>query len=131
MPLLLLLPHLHPAPSSPPSPPTHSLHPAFPSPTRRLPPPPRQLEGGSYGADSNFSAAAFAADVRLVTANAVAYSPEAENECHKAAKAGLVAFERAFLKAGLATDGGEALKAAEASAKPPPAATRKRARGEA
>lgn len=130
MPLLLPLAHLYPAPSSPPPPP-HSLHPAFPSPIRLLPPPPRQLEGGSYGADSNFSAAAFAADVRLVTANAVAYSPEAENECHKAAKAGLIAFERAFLKAGLATDGGEALKAAEASAKPPPAATRKRTRGDA
>jgi len=76
------------------------------------------LEAGSYA-----DAEAFAADVRLVASNAVAYSPELDNDCNKAARANLAAFETAFLKQGLATDGGEAAKAATAAAKP---ATRKR-----
>ena len=87
---------------------------------------------GYYGSGGAFSSSAFAADVRLVTANAVAYSPETDNECHKAARASLVAFEKAYLKAGLASDAGEALKAAETALKTPPStATRKRARGDA
>ena len=36
------------------------------------------------------------ADVRLVSANAIAYSPEVDNECHLAACACLAAFEKAF-----------------------------------
>ena len=50
--------------------------------------------------------------MRLVASNAVAYSPELDNECNQAARANLAAFETAFLKQGLATDGGEAAKAA-------------------
>jgi hypothetical protein len=76
------------------------------------------LEAGSYADE-----AVFAADVRLVYANAISYSPDDENDCNKAARANLAAFERAFVKAGLATDGGAAAAAAEDAAKP---ATRKR-----
>ena len=71
-----------------------------------------KLEAGGYP-----DAAAFASDVRLVVSNAIAYSPEIENECHIVARANLAAFEKAFLKAHLATDGGAAATAAEAAAK--------------
>ena len=65
-------------------------------------------------AASRYAAAAeFAADVRLVAANAIAYSPEADNECHLAARANLAAFEKAFHKAHLSNDGGAATAAAE------------------
>ena len=77
-----------------------------------------KLEAGTYS-----DAAAFAADVRLVCSNAVTYSPEPDNDCNKAGRAQLAAFERAFVKAALATDDGAAAKAADEAAKPP---TRKR-----
>ena len=70
---------------------------------------------------------AFAADVRQVTANAVLYSPEPDNECHRAARQLLVVFEKAYLRAKLISDGGDAVKAAEEAAKGP-AKTRKRGR---
>ena len=76
-----------------------------------------KLEANSYE-----SPASFASDVRLVASNATTYSPEADNECHKAAKANLAAFETAYLKEKLATDGGAAAEAAKA------AITRKRGR---
>ena len=60
--------------------------------------------------------------MRLVASNAVTYSPEVDNECHKAAKATLSAFEQAYLKEKLATDGGKAADAAKN------AITRKRGR---
>jgi chemotaxis protein histidine kinase CheA len=83
-----------------------------------------KLEAGAYA-----DAAAFAADVRLVASNAIAYSPGADDDCHIAARANLVAFEKGFVKAHLATDGGAAAAAAEAampSTKPPPRTGRKR-----
>ena len=82
-----------------------------------------KLEGGAYGDDP---AAAFAADVRLLVSNAVTYSPETDNDCHKAAKANLSAFETAFLE-GLATDGGAAAEAAKEGIKRA-SVTRKRGR---
>ena len=69
----------------------------------------------------------FAADVHLVLSNAVAYSPEPDNECHIAAKKHLIAFEEGYFKEGLATDGGAALAAAKAGAKRN-STSRKRAR---
>ena len=72
---------------------------------------------GKLSAGSYEDAAAFAADVRLVAANAIAYSPDATNECHLAARHHLAAFEKSFTKAHLATDGGVAASAAEAAAK--------------
>ena len=69
-----------------------------------------KLEGGAYA-----DAAAFAADVRLVAANAIAYSPKADDECNLAARHNLAAFETAFVKAHLATDGGAAATAATAA----------------
>ena len=80
----------------------------------------RKLNDGTYDATGD-AAAAFAADVRLIVSNAVAYSPAVDNECHVAAKANLVAFEGLFVKEGLATDGGAAAAAAVDAAKPPPA----------
>ena len=41
-----------------------------------------KIKSGAYAAP-----AAFAADVRLVAANAVAYSPELDNDCNRAARA--------------------------------------------
>ena len=71
-----------------------------------------KLSAGAYA-----NPMAFAADVRLVSANAIAYSPEADNECHLAARATLAAFEKAFHKAHLSNDGGAAATAAEEAAK--------------
>ena len=62
-----------------------------------------------------------------VVSNAVTYSPETDNDCHKAAKANLSAFETAFLKEGLATDGGAAAEAAKEGIKRA-SVTRKRGR---
>ena len=70
-----------------------------------------KLSAGGYG-----DAHAFAADMRLVCANAVAYSPEVDNECNVASRAILKAFEKAFVANALATDGGAAAAAAEAAA---------------
>ena len=70
-----------------------------------------KLAAGGYATPD-----AFAADVRLVSANAVLYSPEATDDCHKAARANLIKFEKDFSDAELATDGGEAPKAAAAAA---------------
>ena len=67
--------------------------------------------------------------MRLVAANAVQYSPEEDNECNRAAKANLAAFEAAYLKEGLATDDGAAAAAAKDALKPAAVASRKRARG--
>eukprot|EP00966_Prymnesium_polylepis_P239449 5537588-Prymnesium_polylepis.1 len=61
---------------------------------------------------------AFAADVRLVASNAMTYSPDPNNDCNEAARAHLAAFERLYVKQGLATDGGAAASAAEEAAKP-------------
>ena len=58
-----------------------------------------KLTAGRYA-----DAAAFAADVRLVAANALAYSPDVDDICHMAARANLAAFEKAFDRAGLAID---------------------------
>ena len=55
--------------------------------------------------------------MRLVASNAVAYSPELDNECNQAARANLAAFEALWLAAGFATDGGVAAAAAAAAAK--------------
>ena len=78
-----------------------------------------KLEAAGYP-----DADAFASDVRLVTSNAVTYSPEADNACHKAARAHLNEFEKQFLKQGLATDDGAAAAAAAEAAKPPKRAKR-------
>ncbi len=86
-----------------------------------------KLESGAYDSAGDL-AAAFAADVRLIVSNAVAYSPKPDNECHVAAKANLVAFEAAFAKEGLATDDGAAASAAVEAATAT-RATRKRGRG--
>ena len=72
-----------------------------------------KLEAAGYP-----DADAFASDVRLVTSNAVTYSPEADNLCHKAARAHLNEFEKQFLKQGLATDDGAAAAEAAKAAKP-------------
>ena len=72
-----------------------------------------KLEAAGYP-----DADAFASDVRLVTSNAVTYSPEADNSCHKAARAHLSEFEKQFLKQGLATDDGAAAAEAAKAAKP-------------
>ena len=71
-----------------------------------------KLEASGYA-----SPEAFAADVRLVTSNAITYSPEVTNACHKAARANLTKFEKDFVDAGLATDGGAAAAAAAAAEK--------------
>ena len=81
-----------------------------------------KLKSGAY-----MAAPPFAADVHLVLSNAVAYSPEPDNECHIAAKKHLIAFEEGYFKEGLATDGGAALAAAKAGAKRN-STSRKRAR---
>ena len=62
--------------------------------------------------------------MRLVASNAVTYSPEPDNPCHKAARAHLNEFEKQFLKQGLATDDGAAAAAAAEAAKPPKRAKR-------
>jgi hypothetical protein len=72
-----------------------------------------KLEAAGYP-----DADAFASDVRLVTSNAVTYSPEADNPCNKAARAHLNEFEKQFLKQGLATDDGAAAAEAAEAAKP-------------
>ena len=71
-----------------------------------------KLKGGAYADET-----AFVADVRLVVANAVAYSPDPENDCNQAARAYLAAFEKLLLKNELATDGGAAVAAAEEAAR--------------
>ena len=53
-----------------------------------------------------------------MASNAVTYSPEPDNPCHKAARAHLNQFEKQFLKQGLATDDGAAAAAATEAAKP-------------
>lgn len=77
-----------------------------------------KLSSGSYLAEDGSVAEAFTKDVRLVLSRALACRPKEDDDCHKAAKSNLVAFEKALLDAGLAKDGGAALRAAEASAKP-------------
>ena len=72
------------------------------------------------------AAIAFAADVRLVTDNAVAYSPDPDNECHRAARLVQNEFERQFVAARLATDGGAAAAAAQDALKLGAPSTRKR-----
>jgi len=72
-----------------------------------------KLKDGQYG-----DKLAFATDVRLVVSNAVTYSPDPSNDCNKAARNHLAAFERMYVKAGLATDGGDAAAAAEEATKP-------------
>jgi len=72
-----------------------------------------KLKGGQYEGEL-----AFAADVRLVASNAMTYSPDPNNDCNEAARAHLAAFERLYVKQGLATDGGAAASAAEEAAKP-------------
>ena len=52
-----------------------------------------KLEAGQYASPEDF-----AADVRLVTANAIKYSPDNDNYVNKDARACLTAFERAFDK---------------------------------
>ena len=75
-----------------------------------------KLESGTYLAQDGPAADGFARDVRCVASNAIAYSPQLNNLCNRAAHANLVAFEKAFVKAGLANDGGAALKQAEEAA---------------
>ena len=70
------------------------------------------LDSGKYA-----EPAAFATDVRLVCSNAVTYSPEDDNECNRAARLNLAAFEKAYAAQGLATDDGAAAAAAEEAAK--------------
>ena len=43
--------------------------------------------GGKLSAGGYADPMAFASDVRLVAANAIAYNPEPDNECHLAARA--------------------------------------------
>ena len=68
--------------------------------------------GSNLSAGKYADAHAFASDVRLVASNAVTYSPEPDNECHRSARQMISEFEKQFVKAGLATDGGVAAAAA-------------------
>ena len=56
-----------------------------------------KLERGEYAYEEG--TLLFAADARLVYANAVAYNWDPENQCHRAAVAGLRAFEGWFAAA--------------------------------
>ena len=84
--------------------------------------------GSKLAAGAYTDADAFAADVRLVSSNAIAFSPDVDDECHTAARWHLVAFEKALIKAGLAEDG-SAVAAAEAAAKADSAEARRKSLG--